>query len=123
MMPGTPQPRPPEWLPSKDELKPEEPNLIHRLANWDVRARILLSIWYRLCCFVISGLGVFALITVMWFPSKLEATIKLISLVKLPDNAFILPATIIIAVVYVSRSVVKIISKRNNIEEQSISET
>ena len=103
MMTGNLPPRPPDWLPNQDDMKPDMPNPIHKLATWDVRIKIILSIWFRLCLFITSGIGVTALILLIWRPSILTGSINLIEPLIQSENRTILPVAIILAVAYALR--------------------
>lgn len=119
MMPGSlpPQSRPPDWLPESDEVLPVKPNFAARLALWDMRTKFFLTIWYRICFFVLSGLGVTALIMVMWWPAKLSATFKLLSPIVSSGRGFIIPSVFLVVAAYASKIVGKFIDQRRNIVE------
>lgn len=117
MMPGTPSTRPPEWLPEKDQHQPEKPNLAVKFALWDMRTKFFLTIWYRVCFFMLSGLGVIALFMVIWSPHELSPTIELIDPI-IPDGSnLVIPSIFLVAAAYASRIIGKFIAHRYQKEE------
>ena len=82
------------------DLPADKPSKADELAMWaqrmDTASASLLSLWFRVCSLIASGLGVVVLFTLVFSPDSIPTVVELIQLIISSGRGFAIPALVLI---------------------------